>query len=435
MYLAIYITVDVVKFGVIDLENRSIIHKAESKRNDEQQEKYQFQEKLALINLIRGLEKFLDHYETKEHPKIKHTIIAIGTTINSYRGLKLEDIKQEKVSEIMQKKGHDSHVSLISDIESLAYGILYFHKKGFLKSDLNLIVGDYPDFIEPKKGYLTRSPDFGKTELKKSLVIGLNTELKIAGIPHGVRWNGFPYIQMSEGGNHTFSPEIELGKYEQINLVKYIQKLQSYEDLLSPRGMQTIYNYFLYQQKIAPNFNLSEQDILSSLKLRTETDQFDYDESKQMSDKDIENILKTKGIGEKRIQEILKAMTKSLESTDSREIMTFITYKDVRDFLGIGKKMGTSHYAMVNTISLVCKILGSFCRNMAQYLNCNDVIFIWSQTLKELELSWLSDAFKNGFLVKGNKQNLNQISVLLINDEHFPLYGCAYYAELYNQKD
>lgn len=86
----------------------------------------------------------------------------------------------------------------------------------------------------------------------------------------------------------------------------------------------------------------------------------------------------------------------------------------------------------VDTLKFICEYLGALSGNMANVFNCNDSIFVWSYTLKDIQIDFLRDHFQERFSDRpkhGTK--ICKIPVFLIMNDNFPLYGCAYYSECY----
>ncbi|HAC62048.1 MAG TPA: hypothetical protein DCF68_00570 [Cyanothece sp. UBA12306] len=376
MYLAIYITSEAIKFGVFNLKK-----KVDKGRYEPDYRNQYTLEKDLKVQVQDTLRKFLTAYagsfessdtdqpeddKTLLDNQIQCTVIAGGgkpkddTLTITHVGSTIE-IKKKDISATLTDKGHQGDVYLLNDFQSLAYGILFVDENGFPTSDFQPVSGSYTDLGQIKDDRINRIPDYKedrKLDLKKSLVIGPDAGLGIAAVPYGVEWEGLPYVEASEGGHCTFSPEW----VDAVNLVQYIQKIQSNEDFLSHRGIQEIYNYFLYLEENAPNFERNYKDIIS---------------------------------------------------------MAF---------------SGNNNPA-VNTVRFICEGMGALCGNMSNIFKCNDSIFLWSETLTEIKLSFLSHHFNKRFSARPKHgEDIAKIPVFLITNRDFPLYGCIYYGQSQTKK-
>ncbi len=357
MYLTGYIASETIKFGVFNPTTQEIVYKETPSLGRD----FDFQK--MLLNFVEGYKGYLQSLEDQRRPanggKIEYTVIAAGGPTGgqsltiSHLGAN-KTITVEEIGKAMKRanSNYSSQVSLLNDFESLGYAILFCDENGFPKSDFSPINGAVKDMGKEYDNKIITKRYLDKETKYKSLILGPDKGLGMAGVPYGVEWNGLPYIETSEGGHGTFSPEWE----DAVNLVQHIQKTQSNEDLLSHRGIQEIYNYFLFEKEYSPNYKLSYREIIAN----------------------------------------------SFSGNDN---------------------------PAVNTVRFICEATGALCGNMANIFNCNQSIFLWSETLKEIRLPFLKHHFQKRFSARPRHgETIGKLPVLLIHNNEFPLYGCAYYA-------
>ncbi|MDJ0732001.1 MAG: glucokinase [Crocosphaera sp.] len=357
MYLTGYIASENIKFGVFNPTTQKIVYKRTPDLSKD------FDLEKMLLDFLDGYKGYLQSLDEKLKPAnggiIQYTVIAAGGPTGgekltiSHLGSNIT-IKVEDIGKAMKRSNsnYSSRVSLLNDFESLGYGILFCDDNGFPKSDFRAINGTLKDMGRERDDKIITQRYLDKQKKYKSLILGPDKGLGMAGVPYGVEWNGLPYIETSEGGHGTFSPEWE----DAVNLVQYIQKVQSNEDFLSHRGIQEIYNYFLFEKEYSPNYKLSYREIIANA-------------------------------------------------------------------------FGGNDNPAVSTVRFICEAVGALCGNMANIFNCNQSIFLWSETLQEIRLPFLKHHFQRRFSARPRHgETIGKLPVLLIDNNEFPLYGCAYYA-------
>ena len=213
-YLAGFVSPEAFKLAVFDESKGSMVCYSS----------YQFITNFSLKNTLYS---FLEAYSRNDsYSKINHTVIA-GSNSTDKSILEVSHIAVntkltvKEISEIMEENNHSPTVHLLNEFESLAYGILFFDKNGFPKSEFETINGSIKDllqgFKEEKDKIIKEEQDNIKEDddkitpkkylwktAKKSLVIGLDKGLKIATVPYGVERDGMPYITTSARVHYTF---------------------------------------------------------------------------------------------------------------------------------------------------------------------------------------------------------------------------------------
>jgi len=266
---------------------------------------------------------------------------------------KIVTIDAAKIQERLHSAGHKSGVSLLNDFESLAYGVLHIDEFGVEKNTLIPISGSLTDL--KSEADIKESGNGNDPRYFKSLVVGPGVGLGVAAVTRRATWGELPYIETSEGGHSTFSPEWN----DAIKLVDYVQKTQSNEDFLSHRGMKEIYNYFLFDREYSPNYKLSYKEIIQAA------------------------------------------------------------------FSG-------NNNPAVSAVRFFCEAFGAMCGNLANTFNCRHSIFLWSDTLSEIQIDFLSHHFQKRFSARPRHgEDVAKIPVFLIKNDDFPLLGCAFFAKSY----
>lgn len=236
---------------------------------------------LTQATLNGEIETFLGEYEAQllsknktelkriEHKKLRisKTVLAFGGAIDgdkvsvSFQG-KVTDYHQQKIGRLMEKLGHSESVRFINDFEALALGIRYFFNQKKTQQDQQKLGNMLENRISPLLGSFNfedlweHASDGGK-----SLIVGPDAGLGVAAVKFGATLeDGMPYVEASEAGHETFSPEWQSA----IEFALDHERHLSNEDVLSHRGLKSIYNYFRFKDGASPNAKSNHDDIITS---------------------------------------------------------------------------------------------------------------------------------------------------------------------------
>ena len=204
------------------------------------------------------LDSFLADYDglVGGSKKIENTTFAIAgpTDHTKVRVTNIEgwEINTLTTNAILSDHGHTPFSSIINDFEALGYGILHMMDVGFEKDDFVHLHGRY------RFGPARTGEEVGT----RSLICGPGTGLGVACVVENLQMDGYPYIISSEGGHHSIAPE-NSAQYRFLSRQDEFTGKVSYEEALSHRGLQHIYNYFRREDYSAePNYGIFSSEII-----------------------------------------------------------------------------------------------------------------------------------------------------------------------------
>jgi len=139
----------------------------------------------------------------------------------------------------LEKNLQISKVKLINDFIAVVYGL----------DELKDI-----DFVTLQQGEVNSNSTKDISSQPNAVVIGAGTGL---GVAHRIWLNNHYYALSTEAGHAGFAPENEL----QCQLLRWLQKTQSHvslENILSGKGLVTIYNFLCEQEQLAESVAVVE---------------------------------------------------------------------------------------------------------------------------------------------------------------------------------
>jgi len=175
-----------------------------------------------LDNIINPINKILNHIKEKYNIEIKKACIGVpGVVSEDNNYAELTNISWNLLKEDIIKKTNLEKILLLNDFQCIGFGLNVLNDKDIIEIKSGKIVNN------KTKAIVGAGSGLGKT------ILFFNKKLRI-------------YIPLDSEGGHADFPVYDSFELDLINWLKgkyNIKEKVTYEDLLSGKGLENIYNY------------------------------------------------------------------------------------------------------------------------------------------------------------------------------------------------